>query len=122
MVDLSLFLASSDWSRQRSRCADCGFRSSIQLTFDLYRAGPGHNVPRPVGKHRLEVLVPSLTSSPVFSAAWRSICAPRILLRVFEVEFLGDGDPIIADDRALDVILGNYDANGSGSNARSLTG
>jgi hypothetical protein len=38
---------------QRSQRVDCGFRDSIQPTFDLDRAGPSHNVPKPVREDRV---------------------------------------------------------------------
>ena len=73
------------------------------------------------------MLVPSPTTSPVFSAACRSICAPRFSSGSFELEFLGDGHAVVADERRAPFLLDQHrlrfrserDANGVGELGRA---
>ena len=51
------------------------------------------------------VLVPSPTASPVRSAAWRIIRAPRFSSGSFELDLLGDRDAVVADERAAPLPL-----------------
>ena len=56
----------------------------------------------------VEVLVPSPTASPVRSAASRSICGAEVLLGVLQLELLGDGHAVVADERLAPLLLDQH--------------
>jgi hypothetical protein len=53
----------------------------------------------------VEVLVPSPTISPVFSAASRNIRAPKIFFRIRQVDLFGDSHTVVANQRGAPFFL-----------------
>lgn len=78
------------------------FCCTIETTFDIDRAGAGDNVAHAVGEYRMGQngrragAVPDHV--PGFLGRLPEHPRAKVLLGILQVEFLGDGHPVVADD------------------------
>ena len=89
--------------RDRDTC------TAIKPTFEIYGAGAGHDVTHAVGEDRVREDRRS-TGAIANDIAGLLRCLAKhpgseIFLRVLEIELLGDGDAVIANDRRTPALL-----------------
>ena len=111
-ADLSLFLARLDRARQRAQRLDRALGRAIEAALDVDRARAGDHVAYAVGEDRVgQDRRGARAVADHFAGLFRRLPQhPRaqILLRVLEVEFLGDRHAIVADDRRAPFLLDQH--------------
>ena len=109
---LRLFLALLDRPRQSLNRFDGRLGASVEAALDVYGAGAGDHIAHAIGKYRMcqdgrragaiaDRLAGLLGGLPQHLRA-------EILLGILEVELLGDGHAVIADDRHTPFLLDQH--------------
>ena len=107
--DLGLLGFRLDGTRHRMKRRNRGVRGPVEPALEIDGAGARHDVANAVGKiawaRMVEVLVPSPTTSPVLSAAWRSTWAPRFSSASLRSNSLAMVTPSLRTDRCAPALL-----------------
>ena len=111
-ADLSLFLARLDRARHGPQSLDHALGGTIEAALDIDRARAGNDVAYAIGKYRVSQNCCGARSiahhvAGLFCSLSKHPGA-EILLRVLEVELLGDGDAVVAHDRHAPFLLDQH--------------
>ena len=100
-------------ARHRLERLDGGLCGPIEPALEVDRAGAGRHIAHAVGKDGVRqdgraVLVPSPTTSPVLFGGLPQHLRAEILLRILEIEFLGDSHAVVTDDGRTPFLLNKH--------------
>ena len=111
-ADLSLFLVRLDRARHGPQSFDGALGGTIEAALDVDCARAGHDVAYAVGKYSVrQNRCRAGSIADHVAGLFRGLsehAGAEILLRVLEVELLGDGDAIVAHDRRTPLLLDQH--------------